>query len=113
MIREKLFFDRVAGEARANGPFFGACFQVVYFTATFPYLLLFIIFIRGVTLPGAGQGLRFYLTPDFSKLANPSVRACSRQHICCLTNPLRRPSMLESAHIHHLSVYLTPPGSPV
>ena len=48
--------------------------QVVYFTATFPYLLLFIIFIRGVTLPGAGEGLRYYLTPDFSKIADPQVR---------------------------------------
>lgn len=49
------------------------CYQVVYFTATFPYLLLFIIFIRGVTLPGAGEGLRFYLTPDLSRLADPNV----------------------------------------
>lgn len=50
------------------------CLQVVYFTATFPYLMLFILFIRGVTLPGAGDGLKYYLLPDLSKLADPSVR---------------------------------------
>lgn len=48
--------------------------QVVYFTASFPYLLLFIIFIRGVTLPGAWEGLRYYLTPDISMIARPEVR---------------------------------------
>lgn len=50
------------------------CAQVVYFTATFPYLLLFIILIRGVTLPGARQGLAYYLTPDFSRITDPDVR---------------------------------------
>lgn len=50
------------------------CPQVVYFTASFPYLLLFIIFIRGVTLPGAWEGLRYYLTPDISMIARPEVR---------------------------------------
>ncbi|XP_070709608.1 sodium- and chloride-dependent GABA transporter 2-like [Pempheris klunzingeri] len=47
--------------------------KAMYFTATFPYLMLFILFIRGVTLPGAAEGLRYYLYPDFSKIADPSV----------------------------------------
>ncbi|XP_041636440.1 sodium- and chloride-dependent betaine transporter-like [Cheilinus undulatus] len=47
--------------------------KVVYFTATFPYLLLLILFFRGVTLPGAGDGLAYYLSPDFSRLAHPDI----------------------------------------
>ena len=48
-------------------------FQVVYFTATFPFIVLFILFIRGVTLEGAGKRVLFYLKPDFSRLADPQV----------------------------------------
>jgi solute carrier family 6 amino acid transporter-like protein 5/7/9/14 len=47
--------------------------QVVYFTATFPYLVLVILLIRGVTLPGASEGLKFYLIPKWEKLATFQV----------------------------------------
>lgn len=49
--------------------------QVVYFTATFPYLMLMVLLIRGVTLPGAAQGIRFYLYPDPTRLVDPQVRS--------------------------------------
>ncbi|XP_011414893.3 sodium- and chloride-dependent glycine transporter 1 [Magallana gigas] len=42
--------------------------RVVYVTATFPYLVLTILLIRGVTLPGAGAGIYFYLVPEWEKL---------------------------------------------
>ncbi len=47
--------------------------KVVYFTVFIPWLLLIIFVIRGVTLPGAMDGLKFYLTPHFEKLLDPSV----------------------------------------
>lgn len=48
--------------------------QVVYFTATFPYVMLLILLIRGLSLPGALQGVVFYLLPEPSRLLDTQVR---------------------------------------
>ncbi|XP_034022336.1 solute carrier family 6 member 11a isoform X1 [Thalassophryne amazonica] len=47
--------------------------KVVYFTATFPYVMLVVLLARGLSLPGAIDGLAFYLYPDPTRLADPQV----------------------------------------
>ncbi|RXN15626.1 sodium- and chloride-dependent GABA transporter 2-like protein [Labeo rohita] len=47
--------------------------KVVYFTATFPYVMLLVLLIRGLTLPGALQGVVFYLYPEPARLSDPQV----------------------------------------
>lgn len=50
--------------------------QIVYFTATFPIIMLIILLVRGVTLPGAIDGIIFYLKPDIERLKDIQVRYC-------------------------------------
>ncbi|KAG5684211.1 hypothetical protein PVAND_013450 [Polypedilum vanderplanki] len=47
--------------------------KAVYFTSLFPYIVLTIFFIRGVTLPGAGAGLIHMYKPKVEKLFEVSV----------------------------------------
>lgn len=47
--------------------------KVVALTVPIPTILLIILTIRGLTLPGAIEGISYYLTPDFSKLGDVNV----------------------------------------
>ncbi|CAJ0578750.1 unnamed protein product, partial [Mesorhabditis spiculigera] len=47
--------------------------KVVWFTALFPYVVLGVLFVRGITLPGAEMGIEFYLKPNIGKLKDPGV----------------------------------------
>nr|QBP15011.1 solute carrier family 6 [Cyanea capillata] len=47
--------------------------KVVYFTAVFPYVVLIILFIRGVSLEGAGIGIKKFFNPDFARLKDPQI----------------------------------------
>lgn len=51
----------------------------MYFTATFPFIVLFILMVRGATLEGSLDGVIFYLNPDFEKLAKPEVGQLPQQ----------------------------------
>ncbi len=47
--------------------------KLVYFTSIFPYVVLLILGIRGWLLPGAAEGIRFYIYPDLSRLSDIKV----------------------------------------
>jgi NSS family neurotransmitter:Na+ symporter len=47
--------------------------KIVMITVPLPVLLLVIFVVRGLTLPGAVEGLNYYLSPDFSVLTDPQV----------------------------------------
>lgn len=47
--------------------------KAAYFTALFPYVVLIILLVRGVTLPGAAEGILFFIRPQWDKLYSPQV----------------------------------------
>ncbi|KAK3575579.1 hypothetical protein QTP86_030519, partial [Hemibagrus guttatus] len=47
--------------------------KVVFFTATFSYVMLVVLLVRGLTLPGAIDGIKFYLYPDPAQLKDPQM----------------------------------------
>ncbi|XP_064638944.1 sodium-dependent proline transporter-like [Lineus longissimus] len=60
-----VFFSLIKG-VKSSG-------KVVYFTATFPYIVLTILLVRGLTLPNMADGIRFYLNPDLDRLKDAGV----------------------------------------
>lgn len=69
--------------------------QIVYFTATFPYVVLIILLVRGVTLPGAYDGIMYYIKPDWSKLEEAQV-----QFSCILHRRQTYPMSLSESDFH-------------
>jgi SNF family Na+-dependent transporter len=55
--------------------------RVAVFTALFPYLPMLALFIRGMTLEGAWDGLKYYLIPDAQRLLNKKawIQAAGKQ----------------------------------
>jgi len=47
--------------------------KVAYFTAIFPYIVLLILLVRGVTLEGAGTGIKYFFEPQWDKLYDVKV----------------------------------------
>ena len=47
--------------------------KVVMITVPLPILLLVLIAVKSFTLPGAWEGIKYYITPNFAALANPQV----------------------------------------
>ncbi|XP_047585749.1 sodium-dependent dopamine transporter isoform X2 [Lutra lutra] len=56
--------------------------KVVWVTATMPYVVLFALLLRGITLPGAIDGIRAYLSVDFRRLCESSVWIDAATQVC-------------------------------
>lgn len=51
--------------------------KAAYFLAIFPYVIMIVLLIRSVTLPGARNGILFFLTPQWDVLLKPQVKIIS------------------------------------
>lgn len=47
--------------------------KIVYFTATFPYVILTALLVRAMTLEGATEGIWFFISPEWDRLLSPDV----------------------------------------
>lgn len=54
--------------------------KAAYFLALFPYVVMITLLIRGATLPGAVDGILFFITPQWDKLLDPIVSWNCKNH---------------------------------
>ncbi|XP_070552974.1 sodium- and chloride-dependent glycine transporter 2-like [Ptychodera flava] len=47
--------------------------KIAYFMVPLPYVVLFALLIRGATLPGSSEGIRYYMEPNWSRLTDINV----------------------------------------
>ncbi len=47
--------------------------KVIKFTATAPFIILFMLLLRALTLPGADIGINAFFVPDWSQLKSPAL----------------------------------------
>ncbi|MBN1554563.1 MAG: sodium-dependent transporter [Phycisphaerae bacterium] len=47
--------------------------KIVLWTVPLPWVMLMILTVRGLTLDGAGEGLAYYLNPDWAQLLKPTT----------------------------------------
>lgn len=75
----------------------------MWFTAIFPYVVLFSLLIRGVTLPGADKGIEYYLRPNLEMLTVPSVwqDAATQVGLCLF---LKKAKVRQKGYVVFLSI---------
>lgn len=56
--------------------------KVALLTATLPYVLIAVLLVKGCMLPGAYDGIYYYLKPNISKLAEPQVWIQAGGQVC-------------------------------
>jgi solute carrier family 6 GABA transporter-like protein 6/8/11/12/13 len=55
--------------------------KVLYFTATFPYVLILAFLAHSLTLDGSDLGLKYFFKPQWELLADSKA---SKQHACAV-----------------------------
>ncbi len=68
-----MVYTVVKQSIKVHGPSSCLSFQIVYFTATFPYILIVTLLIHALMLPGSHLGVKFFIQPKWELLADPKV----------------------------------------
>ncbi len=65
--------------------------KAVYFTSTFPYMILTALLINAVVRDGAVDGIIFYITPQWHRLADPKVWSAAAGQVMAALYPFITP----------------------